>query len=370
MIRSLTALLLCSSVLAAEPPVVSEHANFSIETVVEGLEVPWGMAFLPGGDALIVERDPGRLHRLAMESGKREQVEGLPPMLRSGKISCGLFDVRPHPEFGSNGLVYLAYCEGSEESAGLVVDQAELRGTQLVNPRRLFSATPRLAAKWHFGGRLVLQGDYLYVTTGDGYEFSAMAQRLDNHLGKIIRLRLDGSLPEDNPYRSLPGALPELYAIGVRNPQGMAIHPDTGELWINEHGPQGGDEINIVRAGTNYGWPVITYGEEYGGGPVGDGIQRRDGMAQPHYYWRPSIAPSGLAFYQGEGFPAWRGSAFSGALALKHINRLALDGERVMHEERLLEGRAWRVRFVETGPDGYLYFGTDDGAVRRLLPAP
>ena len=210
---------------------------------------------------------------------------------------------------------------------------------------------------------------YLYITTGDGYEFRDHAQQLDNSLGKVIRLHDDGRIPEDNPFVGREGTRPDIYAYGVRNPQGMARHPQTGAVWINEHGPQGGDEINIIQPGVNYGWPVITYGEEYGGGPIGDGISRHEGMAQPLWYWRPSIAPSGFAFYQGDAFPGWEGSVFSGALALQHLNRLVIEDGRVMHEERLLGDREWRVRLVELGPDGYLYLGVDQGMILRLVPA-
>ena len=363
------ATLLAGQVAADQSQIATERAEVNVETVTDGLKVPWALSFLPGGDALLVERDAGRLHRLDVASGERREVSGLPDMLRSGEISAGLFDVRPHPNFADNRQLYLAYAEGDLESSGLVVDQMVLDGNRLHSPRRIFTAIPKTNGKWHFGGRLALTDQYLFISTGDGYEHSAQAQNLASHMGKIIRVDHAGGIPADNPFAGQPGALPEIFAYGVRNPQGMAVHPVTGALWINEHGPQGGDELNRVEAGINYGWPVITYGEEYGGGPIGDGITRNPGMAQPNYYWLPSIAPSGLAFYSGAVFEGWQGSAFSGALALKHINRLDVEGDRVLHEERLLEDRGWRVRFVEQGPDGYLYFGVDAGMVLRLVPA-
>ena len=361
-------LFACLAVNLQAAPTSSEMASFRVETVAEGLEVPWALAFLPDGSALVVERELGKLHRLNPGSGELVPITGLPPMLRSGKISAGLFDVRPHPDFARNRLLYLAYAEGTEEASGLVVDRVRLAGNALEDRQRLFTATPRTSLKWHYGGRLAITGGYLYITTGDGYDHSAQSQALDSHLGKILRLHDDGSIPDDNPFRDRRGALPEIYAYGVRNPQGMAVHPKTGAIWINEHGPQGGDEINLIRSGVNYGWPVITYGEEYGGGPIGDGIQRQAGLAQPVYYWVPSIAPSGLTFYEGSAFPDWEGSLFSGALALKHVNRLAVEEERVMHEERLLADRDWRVRFVEVDSSGHLYFGVDAGKILRLVP--
>lgn len=349
--------------------VSSEAGPLMLETVTSGLKVPWAFSFLPDGSALVGERDAGRLHRLDVRDGSRVPVTGLPEMLTDGAISSGLFDVRPHPDFANNHWVYLAYGVGTADACSLAVDRMKLVGSELSEGVRLFTATPQLDAKWHFGGRLAFSGDYLFITTGDGFKHSSLAQDLGVHMGKVLRLHHDGSIPKDNPFLATAGALPEIWAYGVRNPQGMAVHPISGEIWINEHGPQGGDEINIVRAGINYGWPVISYGEEYGGGPIGEGIQRKAGMEQPLYYWTPSIAPSGMTFYNNAAIPQWRGNIFSGALALKHLNRLVIEDERVIHEERLLAEKGWRVRFVEEGPDGYLYFGVDDGMVMRLGPA-
>jgi glucose/arabinose dehydrogenase len=277
--------------------------------------------------------------------------------------------VQPHPGFSENRRIYLAYGEGKADAVSLAVDRMVLNGNSLERGERLFTAAPKMAGKWHFGGRLLLAGGYLYITTGDGYEFRDLSQDLSTHMGKLIRLHEDGRVPADNPFVDRRDALPEIYALGVRNPQGLALQPSTGAVWINEHGPQGGDEMNRLSAGVNYGWPVISYGEEYGGGPIGDGITHHAGMAQPNWYWRPSIAPSGMVFYDGKAFPGWRGSAFIGALALRHINRLVIDGDRIIHEERLLGDREWRVRFVQQGPDGYLYFGVDQGMIMRLIPA-
>ena len=374
--------LLLSSVLlnmpalaeSIDPPDSTEihasgAASFRIETVASGVTAPWSLAFLPDGKALFVERDLGRLHMLDVDTGTLSLVTGLPELVSSSELSAGLFDVRPHPEFVRNRQVYLAYTAGTEEALSLVMDRMVLEGTALSQGQRLFTGQPALPAKWHFGGRIQFSGGHVYLTTGDGYEFRELSQQLDNSLGKVVRLRLDGSIPRDNPFVERPGALPEIYAYGLRNPQGMTVHPETGAVWTNEHGPQGGDEINILLPGTNYGWPVISYGEEYGGGPIGAGITHAVGMAQPSWYWRPSIAPSGFTFYQGSAFPGWQHSVFSGALGLQHLNRLVVEEGRIIHEERLLEDQEWRVRFVETGPDGYLYFGIDQGLILRIVPA-
>lgn len=354
---------------AEDVAVVSEVATFDIETVTEGLEVPWAISFLSDDTALVGEREPGRLSLVNIETGERTVVSGLPDMLRSGKVSSGLFDVRVHPDHEKNSWIYIAYGVGSEDENGLAVDRIKLTGSTVTTHEQLFTSRPRISGKWHFGGRLALVGGYLYISTGDGYDHSALSQSLSAHAGKVLRLHDDGRVPEDNPFVDEVGALPEIWAYGIRNPQGMAVHPDTQEVWLNEHGPQGGDEVNIARAGVNYGWPVITYGEEYGGGPIGDGITHQEGLEQPRYYWVPSIAPSGASFYDGEAFPNWRGNLFGGALALTHINRLVVEDDRVLHEERLLADKGWRVRFVEPGPDGYLYFAVDDGMLMRLVPA-
>lgn len=347
---------------------ISEAAAFKIEVITSDMDVPWTMEFLPDGNALVGEREPGKLYHLNVNTGTRTEVSGLPDMLRNRQVSSGLFDVRVHPDFADNNLVFIAYGVGSADENGLAVDRFKLSGNMLSDRERLFETTPKISGKWHFGGRMAFSNGYLFLSTGDGYDHSGLAQHLNAHAGKILRLHDDGRVPEDNPFVGVEGALPEIWSYGVRNPQGLDVHPTTGEIWTNEHGPQGGDEVNIMRAGKNYGWPVITYGEEYGGGPIGEGITHKQGMEQPLYYWVPSIAPSGMEFYHGDAFPKWKSSLFVGALALTHINRLVIEGERVIHEERLLVDKGWRVRFIEQGPEGYLYFGVDDGMIMRLVP--
>lgn len=349
--------------------IVSEAASFRLQTIAEGFRVPWGIAFVSDEELLIGEREPGRLWRVGIETGERTEITGLPEMLRDDGISSGLFDVRLHPNYAQNGWIYIAYGIGTKDANGLGVSRIRIDGNRVTETETIFESHTRTARKWHFGGRLGFSGNHLFITTGDGYDFSAHAQDVGSHAGKVLRVMDDGSIPEDNPFVGRDGAMLEIWSLGVRNPQGMAIHPETGEPWLNEHGPQGGDEVNIARAGANYGWPIITYGEEYGGGPIGDGITRAEGMEQPRYYWVPSIAPSGASFYQGDAFPKWQGNMFGGALALTHINRLVVEGDRILHEERLLDDKGWRVRFVEPGPDGYLYFAVDDGMLMRLVPA-
>ena len=350
--------------------IASEAAFFRIEKVAEGFEVPWSMEFLPDGDALISDRRTGLLTRLDINSGSMVNVTGLPAMLKDKKIASGLFDVRVHPDFNRNGWVYIVTGVGEVDANGLAVTRMQLQGNKLFKAKTLLETRPRIDGKWHFGGRLVLAGRHLYLTTGEGYKHSHLAQDLSAHAGKVLRILDDGRVPEDNPFVGREGALPEIWSYGIRSPQGLAKHPDSGEIWLNEHGPQGGDEVNIAGRGLNYGWPEITYGEEYGGGPVGEGKTHKAGLQQPVYYWRPSIAPSGMGFYRGKAFPGWNSSVFNGALALKHINRLVIEEGRVLHEERLLEDREWRIRFVRSGPDGYLYFGIDKGLILRLVPAP
>jgi glucose/arabinose dehydrogenase len=347
----------------------SEAAVFRIEKVAEGIEVPWSMEFLPDGSALLTDRKQGHLQRLNVDTGKLTQISGLPKMFLQNKVGAGLFDARIDPDFVTNGWVYIVYATGTKETNGIVVERMTLKGNRLTQGQRLLESKPRLKGKYHFGGRLLYLDGYLFITTGDGYFHPQLAQDLKAHHGKVLRIHANGDIPDDNPFVDVDDALPEIWSYGIRSPQGLTIHPGTGKVWENEHGPQGGDEINIIGAGLNYGWPLITYGEEYGGGAIGDGITRKEGLQQPLYYWRPSIGPSGMEFYSGNAFPGWKNSLFVGSLPLKHLNRLVVDGERVLHEERLLQDKDWRIRFIEEGPDGFLYFGVDGGMVLRLVPA-
>ena len=372
-ISSLFAAALLASIMtlvvhAAEPVISSAEHDFRVVVLTRGLEHPWGLAFLPDGRLLVTER-PGRLRLVAADGTLDPRpVEGLPPIAAQGQ--GGLLDVALHPQFAENGLVYLSYAARGTGGIGTEAARGRLVDHRLEDVKVLFRQQPKSGGGRHFGSRLVLdrQGQF-YITLGDRGEM-ARAQKLDDLAGKIVRLTADGQIPADNPFVNRTGARPEIYSLGNRNVQGAALHPVTGELWTHEHGPQGGDEVNVIRAGRNYGWPVITYGVEYViGTKIGEGTQK-PGMEQPLHIWVPSIAPSGLAFYQGDRFPGWRGDLFVGALRGQMLVRLRFDGEKLVREERLLEGELGRIRDVRAGPDGYLYLLTDadDGVIARLEP--
>jgi glucose/arabinose dehydrogenase len=344
----------------------SQDHEFRVVKLVEGLEHPWGLAFLPDGRKLVTER-AGRL-RIVAKDGRLESrpVAGLPAIAATGQ--GGLLDVALHPRFSENRLVYLSYSARGEGGVGTEVARGRLAGGGLEDVRVIFSQSPKSGTGRHFGSRLVFDREgYLYITQGDRGEMER-AQKPDDHAGSVIRLHDDGRVPADNPFRGKAGWKPEKYTLGNRNMQGAALHPRTGRLWTHEHGPQGGDEINVIRAGANYGWPVITYGVNYGlGTRIGEGTHKA-GMEQPLYTWVPSIAPSGMAFYTGDRFPRWRGDLFVGALRDQMLVRLKLDGEKVVGEERMLKDALGRIRDVRDGPDGFLYLLTDErrGVLARL----
>jgi glucose/arabinose dehydrogenase len=349
--------------------VQSEQAAFILRQFASGLEFPWGLAFLPNGRLLVTER-PGRLRYVAADGTvDPEPIAGVPTVWARGQ--GGLLDVALHPDFATNRLVYLSYAAADADGgASTRVARARLTDHRLEGLEEIFVANARTTTGVHFGSRLVFARDgTLFVTLGDRGARD-LAQDLTSHGGKIVRLRDDGTVPEDNFFVLHAHAQPEIWSLGHRNVQGAALHPITGELWTHEHGPQGGDEINIARAGRNYGWPVISYGREYGTGlPIGEGTEK-PGLEQPLWVWVPSIAPSGMAFYTGERFPAWRGDLFVGALRGQMLVRLELDGDRIVAEERLLRGMIGRIRDVRQGPDGLIYLLTDEaqGGIWRLEP--
>jgi len=361
-------LALGSVPLGAQTIKTQEH-NLRVVRLVEGLEYPWGLAFLPDGRMLITER-PGRL-RIVGKGGKLgpQPVAGLPPISATGQ--GGLLDIALHPRFADNGLVYLSYSARGVTGVGTEVARGKLVGNRLESVQVIFHQQPKGSTGRHFGSRLVFDREgHLYITLGDRGD-QDRAQKSDDHAGSVIRLHDDGRVPKDNPFVGRSGWKPEKYTLGNRNMQGAALHPQSGLLWTHEHGPQGGDEVNVIRAGANYGWPVITYGANYGTGTrIGEGTHKT-GLAQPIHYWVPSIAPSGMAFYTGDRFPAWRGDLFVGALRDQLLVRLKLDGEKVVKEERMLRNALGRIRDVRNGPDGFVYLLTDEspGVLARLEPA-
>ena len=348
--------------------ITSEKHAFRVVTLLPGLENPWSVAFLPDGRMLVTER-AGRLRLVGSDFRLAPQpIEGLPEILERGQ--GGLFDVVLHPQYAQNGWIYWAYNAPGPGGWGTALARGKLQGQRMTEVQVLFSMQPKTRSSQHFGGRIVFdKAGTLYLTLGDRGD-KDRAQKLDDHAGSVIRLHDDGRVPADNPFTKRSGALPEKWTLGNRNMQGAALHPQTGELWTHEHGPQGGDEVNVMRSGLNYGWPVITFGVNYGlGTRIGEG-QSKPGMAQPLHVWVPSIAPSGMAFVSGPQFPQWQGDLLVGALRGQMLVRLVLDGEKVLREERLLQGRVGRIRDVRMGPDGFIYLLSDgpDGALMRLEP--
>ena len=347
--------------------VYSDHHRFRVITVVEGLENPWGIAFLPGGDILVTERT-GQLRLIRDGSLVADPVGGMPEVRVGGQ--GGLLDVELHPQFEQNRLVYLSYSKPlSEGRSTTAVIRGEFDGTNLTNVEEVLEAQAAASPGRHYGSRLAFDpAGHLYITVGDRGQ-QRLAQELSGHHGTTLRLHDDGSVPDDNPFVGQADALPEIYTYGNRNAQGMAVHPGTGEIWQNEHGPRGGDELNRIRAGVNYGWPEITHGINYDGSVLTPDTARA-GMEQPVHHWTPSIAVSGMDFYTGSAFPAWEGHAFVGALRQEHLQRLVIEGDRVLEREHLLFDLGRRFREVATGPDGYIYLLTDhsDGELLRLEP--
>lgn len=346
---------------------------FQVRELLSGLEHPWSMAWLPNGEMLITERE-GRLRRVSKDFRLDPRpIEGLPKNIEVDGQG-GLFDVAVHPGFSRNGWVYLSFSEGQLggrlSSSGTALVRAKLDGHRLIEMETLFSMQPKSRGGRHFGGRVFFDRDgFLYLTLGDRGD-EDRAQRDNDHAGSVIRLHDDGRIPSSNPFVGSGSVPPEVFSRGNRNIQGAAVHPATGAIWAHEHGPQGGDEINIIRAGRNYGWPTITYGVNYvTGTKIGEGSQKA-GMVQPIHIWVPSIAPSGMAFYSGNRYPGWSNSLFVGGLRSQALIRLEHQDNRIVAEERLMVGQHGRIRDVRVGPDGLIYLLTDDnnGKLLRLDP--
>ena len=357
---------------AAPLNVKTEAENIQIKTIAEGLENIWGMAFLPDGNMLVTER-AGRMRIVSTIGKVGEPLTGLPPMYAKGQ--GGLLDVVLAPDFATSQKIYFSYAEPAEGEASelnsTAVSFAVLNGNKLENLTRVFSQQPKINSGHHFGSRLVWAPDgTLFITLGDRYSEKDKAQTLDNHLGKVVRINADGSVPQNNPFVNTAGALPEIWSIGHRNMQGAAINPTSKVLWTGEHGPQGGDELNIDQAAKNYGWPVITYGENYGGGKIGEGTHKT-GMEQPVYKWVPSIATAGFMFYTGDKFPQWQNNILLASLKEKTLVRLVLDGDKIIKEERLLKTElGQRLRSVVQGPDGLIYLVTDEAKSKIYQISP
>ena len=346
----------------------SEKQAFRVATLTRGLENPWSIAFLPDGRMLVTER-AGRMRILDKHFNlEPKPIEGLPDIIARGQ--GGLFDVVLHPDYQKNGWIYWAYNAPGKGGWGTALARGKLQGHRMTDVQVLFSMEPKTRNGQHFGGRIVFDNaGMVYLTLGDRGE-KDRAQDLNDHAGSVIRLHDDGRVPADNPFTGRSDAKAEKWTIGNRNIQGAALHPQTGALWTHEHGPQGGDEVNVMRSGRNYGWPVITYGVNYGlGTKIGEG-QTKTGMEQPLHVWVPSIAPSGMVFVQGQAFANWKGNVLIGALRDQTLVRLELKDEKVVREERLLKGQVGRIRDVRIGPDGLIYLLMDasEGALLRLEP--
>ncbi|WP_187276470.1 PQQ-dependent sugar dehydrogenase [Parahaliea maris] len=335
-------------------------------TLVDGLDEPWGMDFLPDGSLLVTEQG-GALKLVDGKNYTVTPVTGVPSSERAGQ--GGLLDVLVHPQFADNGWVYLSYTvtDGSGKYSTRV-SRARLEGGALQGVEEIFTAKPFYRERRHFGSRLLLADGYLYITIGDRGN-REQAQSLATHNGKVMRLLEDGSIPPDNPFVGTQGARPEIWTYGHRNPQGMAQHPTNGSIWVTEHGPQGGDELNVLRPGANYGWPLVTYGEEYGGGTIGEGTHL-EGTQQPLVYWVPSIGTGNIAFYTGNLYPGWQPSLLVSGLKLTRISRLELEGDKVGSETRLLANLGMRIRDVQIGPDGKVYALAGGARLIRLDLGP
>ena len=366
---------LAAPAFALDKTYATEETEIRVATVASGLEHPWGLAFLPDGNFLVTER-PGFLRIVTPEGRVSDAIYGVPQVVAQGQ--GGLLDVALDPGFAENRLIYLSYAEkGEGRTNGTAVARGHLTDSvspQLQDVEVIFRQQPKEDSTLHFGSRLVFDREgHLFIALGERSKANlrTQAQDLDSHLGKVVRIFPDGSVPQDNPFVNEGGALPEIWSYGHRNQQGAALHPETGILWTNEHGPRGGDEINIPQTGKNYGWPVVSQGVNYNLTPVGSGEKSVPGMEDPVHHWTPSIGVSGMAFYTGDAIPEWKGNLFVGGLARPGLYRLTLDGDNVTGEEVLLADLGKRIRDVRQGPGGALYLLTDapNGELIRIVKA-
>ena len=381
----LGALLLVAAVAQATEPGASAarhvfssmHGSFVAERVLDGISQPVAIEFLPDGRALVLQRDKGLDTLADFKTGKKTDVQGLPKMVVFS--DAGVHDVELHPEYASNGWIYITYSEGQEIHSTVVLDRFRLKDGRAQDVERLFTADAYSEGPYHFAARIQFVDGFVYVAIGDR-QHPPMAQDNSNHAGAIVRLNADGSVPSDNPFveaeenpESGDGeprevVRPEIWSYGHRDPQGLYVHPGTNELWSHEHGPRGGDELNLIEKGANYGWPLASYGFEYDGGPIGMGIPWKEGTEMARWVYVPSIAPSDLVYYRGKAFPAWQDSFLVGAMAGLHLNRLALRDGEVVAEERLAQRLLGRIRSIAVDAAGLIYLGSDNGEIWRLSP--
>lgn len=355
-------LILLSILTCAQDKNPSNQEN-SYEIVVSELSIPWGFTFLPDSSMLITEKTGELIH---FKNGTKKSIGGLPEIYVRGQ--GGLMDIILHPNYKDNGWIYFSYAssDGKSNGGNTTIARAKLNGDNLTNLQVLYKASPNSTRGQHFGSRLVFDKDgYLYFTIGDRGNRDENPQDITRDCGKVYRLNDDGTIPKDNPFIDVTNAKKAIYSYGHRNPQGMTLHPKTNEIWTHEHGPKGGDEINIIKAGNNYGWPVISYGVNYSGTKFTE-ITKKEGMEQPLHYWVPSIAPSGMAFINSDNYGDWKGNLLVGSLKFQYLDMCTLEGKKVIKEERLLEGLG-RVRCVEQGPDGYIYVGIENLGIVKLI---
>ena len=345
----------------------SEELSFRLETVIDDLDVPWGMDFLPDGQIIFTERD-GDLFGVDQQ-GSKYPISGAPQVKAQGQ--GGLLDVAVHPDFTENQWIYISFSKPNPRNNGeatTAIIRAKLEGDRLTNVEDIFEAQPYLSTRHHYGSKLQFdQNGFLYFSVGDRGRRNDNPQSLDNHCGKIHRIFDDGTIPSDNPFVDQANAMPSIYSYGHRNPQGITMHPSTGEIWEHEHGPRGGDEINRITPGTNYGWPIISYGINYNGTTF-TRITQKEGLQQPEHYWVPSIAPCGMTFVDSDKYPEWQGDILTGSLRFQYIHRTKMEGNKIVDHEKLLQGLG-RIRAIEISPDGYVYVAVEGpGKIVRLIP--
>lgn len=343
-----------------------EKISFKAQLLIDEMQIPWGMAFLPDGSMLVTERSGTLIH---FKDGQKVSVSNVPEVYERGQ--GGLLDIELHPDYENNGWIYISYAssDGDEKGGHTALIRAKIKNNALIENELLYKASPNTTKGQHFGSRIEFDNDgYLYLSIGERGERDVNPQDITRDGGKIYRFFDDGRIPEDNPFVGTDGAKTAIYSYGHRNPQGLVKHPKTGEIWDHEHGPKGGDEINIVKAGANYGWPVITYGINYSGTPITD-ITEKEGMEQPIHYWVPSIAPSGMTFVTTDTYGTdWNGSLLVGSLVFQYLERLEMDGTKVVNREKLMVDIG-RIRDVKEGPDGFIYVAVEGKGVYKLVPS-